>query len=246
MTALRPTVEAAWRNFNESLEGVYSCPYFDVRRLITTAVGVLCDPVERCLTLDWRTGDQAATAAQVRDDFQTLKDMANGMSDAEVRKWTAERQAPYTSIRLRAETIDALVTRRLLANVDYLVEHYFADFASWPADAQMGTLSLCWAVGAGLTLTNPPRTGFVESAKAHNWAMAKVHARLRTSNNAGVIGRNTKQDLCFDNAALVDARRLDPSWLWWPNRTPESETLKTVALKALELGIARTTKPPQS
>lgn len=246
MSALRPTVEAAWRSYNEDLEGVFSCPYFDIRRLITTAIGVLVDPVERCLTLDWRIGDKAATPAQIRDDFKTLKDMAERMTDAELKRWPAARQAPYTSIRLRAETINDLVRKRLHANVDYIVQHYFPDFAEWPADAQMGTLSLVWGVGAGLTLTSPPRTMFVDSCRARNWALAKVHARMRTDNNPGVIDRNAKQDICFDNAALVDARRLDPSWLWWPNKTPESDSLKTVALKAVELGIARETKPPKA
>ncbi len=244
--SIRPTVLAAWRNYTDPLEGVWASPYFDTKRLITTAAGVLADPIERCLALDWRIGNKVATTAQVRDDFKTLKDMATAMSNEELRKWTAGRQAPYTSIRLRAETIDTLVLARVHANADYLIEHYFPDFGEWSADSQLGTLSLAWAIGAGFTLTNPPRTEFVAAARVRNWEVAKVHARLRTAGNAGVVARNAQQDICFANAMVVDMRDLDPAWLWWPNRTPPDADLHTLALKALELGIARESKPPQS
>jgi hypothetical protein len=236
---VRSNVEHIFPQFSGALEGTFACPYSDVRRLITTARGALIDPVERALPLEWYIGDRRATEEEIRNDWRTIKDQALRMSDAKLQHWTATEQAPLTSIRLRAEFIDALTLRQLRANYAYIEAHLMPGIGEFPADAQLGVSSLAWALGAGFDKVVPPRTEFVAACNAGNWLVAGAHARLRESGNAGVVARNKQQDLCFSNAATVKVRGLDPAALWWPNACPKEDSLKTLAVKALELGLAK-------
>lgn len=240
---MRANVERIFTQFT-SIEGYFLSPYSDVKRLITTARGALIDPIERCLALEWWIGDRRATEAEVRNDWHVLKDLALQMSDSKLQHWTASEQAHLTSIRLNPEYIEALTMRQLRANYAYIEAHLMPGIGGFPADAQLGVMSLAWALGAGFDKANPPRTEFVAACNAGNWIAAGAHARLRESGNAGVVVRNKQQDLCFSNAATVKARGLDPAALWWPNVCPKEDTLKTLAVKAMELGIAHPTQGP--
>lgn len=214
-------------------------PYSDVKRLITTGAGILIDPLGLCLSHEWWIGERRATLVEVAEDWNALKTRANAMTTAELLRWTASAQAPLTSIRLKADYAAALTLKRARLNFDYITKHLIPRLESAPADAQLGVLLLSWAVGAGFDKTNPPRTDFVDACNAEDWLLAAAHARLREAGNPGVVARNRHQDRCFANAATVKARGLDPAALWWPNVCPKDDTLKTVATKALELGIAK-------
>lgn len=236
---MRKNVEHIFTQYTSDLEGTFSSPYSDVKRLITVGRGHLIDPVERCLALEWWIGDRRASDVEVRNDWHMLKDQALGMSDSKLQGWAADEQAPLTSIRLRPEYIDALTIRQLRANYAYIEAHLMPRIGEFSADALLGVMSLAWAVGAGFDQTKPPRTEFVAACNAANWITAGAHARLREAGNKGVIARNKHQDLCFSNAATVKTRGLDPAALWWPNICPKEDHLSTVAVKALELGIAK-------
>ncbi len=236
---MKPNVEHVFTQFTDGLEGTFASPYSDVKRLLTTGRGHLIDPIERALPLEWYIGNRRASETEVRDDWHMIKDRAMRMSDEDLQRWTAFEQAPLTSIRLRAEFIDALTVRQLRANYAYIEAHLMPGIGEFPADALLGVMSLAWALGAGFDKTNPPRTEFVAACNAGNWTVAGAHARLRESGNKGVVARNKQQDLCFSNATTVKARGLDPAALWWPNACPKDDTLKTLAVKAVELGIAK-------
>lgn len=236
---MRSNVAHLFPQVTAELEGVFTSPYSDVKRLITTGAGILIDPIERCLKLEWWIGDRRATEAEVRGDWAEIKERARAMSDDDLQHWTATMQAPLTNIRLKADYVDALTLRRAHLNFDYIVKHLIPGLVDAPADAQMGALLLSWAVGAGFDKTTPPRTEFVEACNAGDWLAAAAGARLREEGNRGVIPRNKHMMLCFSNAATVTARQLDPAALWWPNVCPKEDSLKTVAIKALELGLAK-------
>jgi len=237
---VRPTVEAKWLDFNQDIEGVFACPYLDIRGYVTTAMGCIIEPIELALVLPWKIGERDATREEIINDWTAI----NGRPA--LSTWAAKNQAVLTSIRLRSETIQELVTRRLRANYYYLRAHLMPQIDEFPADAQLGILSEAWAIGAAFDRAKPPRPSLIAACNARDWIAAEAHARLREDNNAGVVERNARQKICFSNAQLTQARALDPSWCWWPNRIPEEDDLKTLALKALELGIARGTEPPES
>ncbi len=236
---IRANVERIFTQYTEDLEACFMSLYSDVRRLVTTGRGFLVDPIDRALALEWWIGDRRATDREVIDDWHAIKDRALKMTDQEIQHWTGRMQAPLTNIRLKSDYVDKLTIKKLRANFDYVEAHLIHGLSDAPADAQLACMSLAWAVGAGFDRTNPPRTEFVAAFNASNWLTAGAHARLRESNNKGVIERNRRQDLCFQNAETVRARDLDPAALWWPNACPKEDTLRTLAVKAIALGIAK-------
>jgi hypothetical protein len=180
-----------------------------VKGLVTVSVGCLIDPIDLALRLDWRIGDRAATHAEVRDDWQTIK--ALGRNNR-----TAESQAALTSIRLTDDGVESLLWSRLGANAEWLRAHLFPGFPDFSADAQLGILSTAWALGCDFRHTDPPRPALIAAIAAGDWVAAKVHAKLREAGNAGVVDRNRQQERCFDNAATVAEHNLDPAVLNWP------------------------------
>lgn len=242
---IRQNVEHIFPQYSRDLEGVFLSPYADVKRLLSTGIGFLIDPIQLALSLEWWIGDRRATDREVIDDWHAIKDRALKMNDEEMQHWTAKMQAPLTSVRLRSDYVDQLTLKKLHANFAYVEAHLIHGLSDAPADAQLGAMSLAWAVGAGFDRTNPPRTEFVAAFNTSNWLVAGAHARLRETGNAGVIERNKRQDLCFSNASTVKARGLDPAALWWPNVCPKEDTLHTLAVKALELGIAKDSIAPK-
>jgi GH24 family phage-related lysozyme (muramidase) len=202
---MRAVVVEAFPTYSVRHEGATLHPYNDIRGLVTTSVGVLIDPIELALRLDWRIGERAATQAEIRDDWQAIKALGAGNR-------TAKSQAPLSSIRLSQSGSAALVRRRLGANVAY-IRKFLPNWDDAPADAQLGTASLCWAIGAGLNKTRPD---FVAAFNAGDWLACKQHAHIRDDNNPGVIDRNLQQERCFSNAAVVAEHNLDPAVLNWP------------------------------
>lgn len=242
--SLRQSVITLFPQFTVGLEGCFSNLYSDVKRLVTTGQGILCDPIERAFSLEWWISGRRATEQEVRNDWNAIKSRALAMSDDDLQRWTATAQAPLTSVRLKQDYLDALILKRLRGNFDYIVKNLIPGLADAPADAQLGTMSLAWAIGAGFDRANPPRPEFIAAARAGNWVAAAAAARLREAGNKGVIERNRQQDICFANAAASAKRGLDPAALWWPNKCPTEDSLKTLAVKALDLGIAKASNVP--
>jgi GH24 family phage-related lysozyme (muramidase) len=214
-----------WRQFSDPLEGVCLFPYLDIKRLCTTATGVLIKTIEHTLKLPWTIDGRSATEAEVRADFDALH------ANPDAHRWVASKQAKLTRIRLTEETADKLVTQRLNANVEYMRTKLFPGvWDDLGADSQLGLCSLAWAIGAGFNQTRP---ALVAAVNRRDWLAVKSHAHIKETNNVGVVPRNRQQELLFDNALTVQERDLDPSWLWWPNRCPQDSTLREEAIKAL-------------
>lgn len=241
---MRPTARAMVRQYTESLEGRTRNPYVDVKGLVTVSFGVLIDPIHLALDLPWFVGDRPATHAEIRDDWQAVKALKERGEN--LQQWTARRQEPLTKIRLSDEGVDQLMVGRLEANIIHL-RKLMPAWDTYPADAQLAAMSLAWARGAGFNKGKVPRHEFLAACLAEDWRGAKAHCLLDERGNAGVIERNKHQLLCLDNAANVKARGIDPSWLWWPRRCPESESLEGEAVKAIGLvHSAGTTDPERS
>lgn len=238
-------LERLFPDYSADLEGECLFMYSDTKRLVTCSVGIMISPVQRALALEWWIGDRRATEQEVVNDWEAIDSRARKMSDSDLKKWSARMQAPLTSIRLRKDYSDKLLVNRLRANYAYVVKNLLPELPLAPVDAQMGTMSLAWGVGAGFDRTNPPRLAFIEAAKRGEWLAAGAGARMREDNNKGIIPRNRHQDLMFANAATVVRRGLDPKALWWPNRCPIDDSLRTLAIKALDLGLAKTSVPPK-
>lgn len=242
---LAANIEHLFPGYTKELEGEFLCIYTDTKRLLTTSAGVLIDPLPRALSLEWWLGGRRATEQEVVNDWNAIKSRALKLTDEDLKKWPAKMQAPLTSVRLKSDYNERLIINRLRANYTYVVTHLLPDLPGAPADAIMATMSLAWGVGAAFDQTKPPRLAFIEAMRKGEWLAAGAAARMREDNNRGVIPRNKHQDLMFSNAATVTRRGLEPKALWWPNKCPTEDSLKTLAIKALDLGIAKASLPPE-
>jgi GH24 family phage-related lysozyme (muramidase) len=234
---MHDSVAAAFVRFSSPLEGVFRSMYLDVRGLVTTAIGVLIDPVGLALQLPWKRPDGSlATADEIRAEWLSLK------ARQDLRNTIAAKQAKATTLRLSDEDVQAITRARLLGNERFLVND-FPKFASMPADAQLCILSMAWALGAGFADTFK---SFAKAANACDWVTAKAHCKIRTASNPGILERNRANELCLDNAATVIENDMPRDELHWPNiaqpkkataqrSEATEESLRREALKAQSL-----------
>ena len=86
----------------------------------------------------------------------------------------------------------------------------FADLDNFPAEAQLGLLSMSWAMGPKFNF--PKFQAFVA---AGDWSSAATECRFRPDTSTITI-RNDRDLLLFRNAAAVIDQGLDPDILVWP------------------------------
>lgn len=206
---IRQSVLDAYHQFSEPLEGRVHSMYLDILGLVTTGVGNLIDTPEQACQLPWRhekTGRLAERheIAQAWRELKSRKDLA---------KMHWKYAAALNDLRLSDDDIDAVVRDKLQSNARYLQHKYFARFADFPADAQLGILSMAWAVGPGFPLKFP---NFANRVLANDWEGAVATCKIREDGNPGIVPRNKANRLCFGNAAVVAKHGLDPEMLSWP------------------------------
>ncbi len=235
---MHPSVRDAWHSFSTPLEGRVHSLYCDVKGLITTAVGNLVDPISLAEQLPWTLADGSrASLDQVRADWHKLKDGAQYYSRLHWRF-----AADATKVRLTDTAIDALVASKLIEFEAYMKKHHFHDWDSFPADGQLGILSMSWACGPGFPATF---SNFTRAVNAGKWASVALKdadgnyaCKIRETANPGVVPRNRGNCLCFINAQIVKTRGMDPSVLHWPGSAKEDTPLPTIPPNAAINAVA--------
>lgn len=211
-------VAAAFRRFTEPLEGYVSSMYVDVKGLITTGCGNLIDPEPAALQLPWKHADGVrATQQEVSAAWHALK-----AQKEHFKKLHWKFAAQLNDLRLSAADIDELVVSRLKQFEDHLRRNHFAAWDKFPADAQLGILSMAWAMGPGFpnTFVNFKRAVWVK-----DWRLAAASCAINTTGNPGVVPRNAHNKLCFINAAIVTDTGWDLDVLHWPNLIPPTTSV---------------------
>lgn len=196
---MHESVRAIFPRYTEALEGRINHMYLDVKGLVTTGAGILIDSVASAQSLPWRVKytTRLATSLEIEQTWRKVKRSPVGM--------IASR---YTNdLILSEETLDQLTLQRMALTDRYLeAEFGYDQWITWPADAQLACLSLCWACGCSLGKWPKLRV----ACRTRDWATAAKECLIRTEGNPGVIARNKAQQLCFSNAARVDGQ------LFWP------------------------------
>lgn len=190
-----PSVRMAFAPFLKTLEGRVPWMYLDSNALVAVAAGNVVDPIDAAVSLPFvRKIDQsAATEQEIRAEWQLLKDNP-GLAPKGYRACEA-----ITSLRLTEATMDALVGDELDAK-ESLLRTAFPDWDCWPADAQLGALSLAWALGAAFPARWPE---FSKAAKAQDWLGAAACCRIGDLPTAGAELRNAAHVALFESAAAV-------------------------------------------
>lgn len=210
--AHRSAIEA-FVPMNSPIEGVFHWLYPDVKGFLTTAIGILADPVARALLLPWKLPSGAlASKAQVISEWNALK------ARPELATYRASNHVveSATTIRLTDADVAAVVQTRLLAT-EQRMRHFFKNWDSFPADAQLALLSMGWALGSDFETGYPKLTA---AANLGEWETCALQCEISHAGNAGVIARNTQNVLLFHNANAVSELHLDPETLYWPAHAP--------------------------
>ena len=207
------SVRAAFRGFNEPFEGVVFWMYLDVRGLVTIGVGNLIDPVEVALALPFHsltTPATMATTAQISEEWHRIK------GDPTLAAKGYKACASLTHLRLDETAVDTLVAKHLVENEARLKKNSaFGQFDAWPADAQLGLLSMAWALGSGGPSAFPR---FSAACRKQDFATAAQECTMSEQGNAGVAPRNRANRVLFRNAAIVKAGGgYDPARLYYPS-----------------------------
>lgn len=214
---MHPQVKRTFPAWSAQFEGRVPYLYVDVKGLVTTGVGNLVDPVDSAVRLPWTVKGQPAPKTLVRAEWGIVKRQAKeipghpkglGLKDLHHKFAGA-----LTTIRLSEAAIDELVDTKAEEFVGFMRTHYFPEFNTYPADAQLALLSMAWALGPGF-----PQTWTVlrNAVIRRDWGAAADYCKIKESGNAGVIPRNHANRFLFNNAAKVEAQGLPADKLWYP------------------------------
>ena len=111
----------------------------------------------------------------------------------------------------------------------------FPALPSWPWEAQMATLSLCWAVGTALPRGWPRLTA---ALRAQDWATAAAECEIRSEGNPGVVPRNERNRQLYLDAAS-ERETVPPVVTDGEVRQLQAETFEALARDLLAEGYRR-------
>lgn len=200
-----PAVQSGFPTFSTKFEGRVPYMYLDVLGLVTVGVGNLVDPVLAAQALPFRFKNRpgiaapgsAATADQIAAEWQTLK------NDPSLKTRGYKACEPITQLELSDDAIDSLIIDRLTKNESFLKRQpWFQDFDIWPADAQLGLLSMAWAMGPAGPGNFP---SFRAACQRLDFNTAAAQCKMNEAGNPGVVPRNQANFTLFSNAATVVA-----------------------------------------
>lgn len=211
--------------FTRPLEGYARNPYLDIKGYPTVAEGILCSTPAMWRPLKWRLPDGSlAPQATVDAQMYALAGRASLRND----RFDSAIVLAATTIRLDDDGINEAVDTKLDSNWRYMANRFPA-IDTWPADAQLFACSIAWAEGPAWDIGNPNLTrvlrlnppDFMSAIlhapdAAHPGQYLAAAADISSKGNPGIVPRNAQNELALSNAAVVQARKLDPSVLHWP------------------------------
>lgn len=251
---MRQSVQTLWFDYSVKHEGFTPFPYADRLNLVTTGIGNLVDlgPADGhvvnaqvmapALLLPWKlrapgwssknpVAGALLSPSEVADAWQKVKLQNLVVPGFEQRGGFA--YAGLTNITLDMDGIKQLFAAKTASVNKDLVKTY-PGFETWPADAQLATMSMAWAMGAAFY----PIKGFAKFKQAVDrldFTTAIKEGQFGGGGNVTDAGdpktgrpasRNHDNAIMFSNAAIVQKAGADPDRLWFPDAAnPASSAL---------------------
>jgi hypothetical protein len=196
--------------FSEPLEGKVPFMYQDTLGKVTIGIGNLIDSEEAAVALpgigveffhEEAPGTpltRAASEGEIRTEWRRIK------SDPTLAAGGWRAAEPLTDLRLSHEGIATLVSAKVLEIEAHLTNGHIAEFsgfASWPADAQLGLLSMSWAMGAAFA-DGGKWPSFRAGCAIEDWLEAAKNCNM---GNSWLAKRNAVNRGLFRNAAVSAA-----------------------------------------
>jgi len=197
--------------FNVPIEGRVTHMYLDINGLVTIGVGNLID-VEtgsadkilteiKALPFVLKKGaniGKPASPADIEAEWKLVK------GTQEWKNHKASQFAGITNLELQEEAIIALALKKADVMEKELKHHAaFRDFDQWPADAQLGVLSMAWALGTTKLRNGWP--SFNAACQKQDFDAAVKQCEISAVGNSILELRNDENKKLFNNAAAVRA-----------------------------------------
>lgn len=205
------SVQDAFMAFSTQFEGKVNFMYLDIKGLVTIGIGNLIDPVDAALNLPFvhKADGSSASQDEIRTEWNSLK------SQPDLAQKGYQACAPLTNLMLTDASIAQLVTAKMNQFASTLkATSEFSNMDSWPADAQLGLLSMAWAMGPAFGSSWPH---FRAACAANDWSTAAANCQMDETGNPGLKPRNAADVLLFSNAAVVQTNGLGFTVLHWPS-----------------------------
>ncbi|MBZ4018031.1 hypothetical protein [Streptomyces purpurogeneiscleroticus] len=224
---MRRSVRDIWVAFNRPIEARLDFMYLDSEGWVTTALGNKIDETRKggrtptdaerraslSLAMEWSWENERherATPEEVAAEWDRTK------ARFDQRKDGGGSFEQYATLRLPDAAIDTVMFRKLDSTEHALkARAEFTHFDSMPADAQLGLLSMAWAMGvARFEIFKIFRAAVADG----HWTDAAKECRI--SPDTGTLKvRNDRNQQLFRNTGLVIAEGRDPDILIWTNPT---------------------------
>lgn len=199
-----PSVRSTFRPFNVKFEGLLLHMYLDVKCLVTTGMGQLIDSPNAATAFPWAHIDDGrpATLGEVVSEWQHIKSLK------QYAKEGGRYFAKFASLQTTLAGIDAAIDRTLDA-WEPILRSFFPNYDTIPADAQLGILSMAWAMGPGFPAHWP---AFTEAVNAGNWLKAADECQMDETGNPGLKPRNAANYNLF--MVVTNSNRQQPDKLF--------------------------------
>jgi len=196
---MRAAVVQEFVAFSTQYEGAVDFMYLDVKGLVTTGVGDLIEPITLAQKLPWTCSyTRAATPSEVTAGWHAVK------ARQDLTQHGGMAYKNVCDLRLSQAAIADLVKQRLADNEAQL-KHYLPGWDSFCADAQLGIMSMAWAVGSNFPRVFP---SFTRAANAGNWLTAAAQSHI----SDGAVARNEANYYLF----MAASQSQNPDILDWP------------------------------
>ena len=233
--------------FNEPIEKRIEYMYLDIKGLVTLGVGNLIDVekasdkkglekvMQEVVTLPfvYKEGRPNAGKPASKTDIEAEWKKVKGRQEWTKVKLGYLRFAEITDLKLTNEAINTLVLKKLKAmETELKMDPAFRHFEQWPADGQLGLLSMAWALGTPKLKTHWPR--LKAACRQQDFDTARKYCAITTIGNPGVAKRNTENRRLFNNATAVianlgrnpAANRSERLTLYYPNMLLKRITIR--------------------
>ncbi len=174
---------ATWDDFKKEIktsEGSISHMYLDTVGAVTVGVGNMIPNVEAAQKLGFinRTTQAAATADEIKADFENVKQQTKGL--------LASSYKQYTALDLPTREIDSLLDKRI-EKFKAELKAKFPKFDNYPLTVQFALTDMAFNLGTNGLVTKFP--SFKKAIEAEDWAKAATESnrpQVSSTRNATV------------------------------------------------------------